>query len=196
MSQASPLSRVVEIMREADYVQVSQPSEVGGIPFEFAAMLAGKTSLDLVILVDCAVETDLERTRRRVEGLARALDLVRSRRSLTVVFVGPPPDSGLVRAIAIVARVLRVNTPSEEADIKDGIAVLLPLEILTEEAEDEETWPATRQTLIEEMPDNTKPVLVAAKSGSNAVEKAVGRVLSEPIETIMEGDADREWEGS
>jgi hypothetical protein len=196
VSQATPLNRVIKVLEEAAYTQVDQPSEVGGIPFDFAAMLAGKTSLDLVILIDCAVETNVKQTRRRVEGLARALDLVRSRRSLTVVFVGPPPDSALVRAIATVARVLRVNTPSEEADIKDGIAVLLPLKILTEEADDEETWPSTRQTLIDEISDDAKPVLVAAKSGSDAVEKAVGRVLAEPIEAFAEGSAEPERESS
>ena len=173
MTQASPLRRVIKILEDASYGQVSQPTEVGGIPFEFAAMLAGNSSLDLVILVDCAVEADLEQTRRRVEGLARALDLVRSRRSLTVVFVGPPPEPTLVRAIATVARVLRVRTPSDEADVRAGIAVLLPLQILDEEADGEESWPASRQAMTEAVPKEARPVVAAAKSGSTAVEAAV-----------------------
>jgi hypothetical protein len=177
---------VIKVLEDASYGQVRQPTEVGGIPFEFAAMLAGNGSLDLVILVDCAVETDLEQTRRHVEGLARALDLVRSRRSLTVVFVGPPPDPTLVRTIATVARVLRVGTPSDEADVRAGIAVLLPLQILDEEADGEEGWPASRQAMTEGMPKEARPVMAAAKSGRTAVEAAVSRVLGEPLASATE----------
>jgi hypothetical protein len=191
MTQAGPLRRVTKVLEDASYVQVSQPTEVGGIPFEFAAMLAGKSSLDLVILVNSEVETDFEQTRRRVEGLTRALDLVRSRRSLTVVFVGPPPDPKLIRAIATVARVLRVRT-GDEADIRTGIAVLLPLKILEEEADGEESWPVSRQAMAEAMSEEAKSVMAAAKTGSTAVEAAVGRVLGEPLASA----AEPELEGS
>src|SRR5207237_216458 len=137
-----PVERVVAVLEGAGYEIVEQPRRIGGIPFEFAAMLAGRSSLDLIALVDLAVDADDERTRRRVEGLARALALVRSRRSLTVVLVGPRRDPGLIQAIAGVARVLTVGSPGEddEADLRDALAVLLPLEVATEDEDAAGSW--------------------------------------------------------
>jgi hypothetical protein len=188
VSEPGPIGRVVGVLEGAGYEIVEQPRRIGGIPFEFAAMLAGRGSLDLIALVDLAIDTDDDRIRRRVEGLARALDLVRSRRSLTVVLVGPRRDPGLIQAIAGVARVLPVGSPGkdDDADLRDALAVLLPLEVATEDDDATDSWTAARDHMIAAYPAETAGVLSAARSGKAAVENALREMLGEPIEQLFE----------
>jgi hypothetical protein len=196
VSAIGPVERVVAVLDGAGYETVEQPRRIGGIPFEFAAMLAGRSSLDLIALVDLAVDTDDERIRRRVEGLARALDLVRSRRSLTVVLVGPRRGVGLIQAIAGVARVLTVGSPApdEEADLRDALAVLLPLEVATEEDDAADPWVAIRDRIIAAHPVGIEAVLSAAHSGTTAVENALRDTLGEPIAELYDTEGQEEHE--
>jgi hypothetical protein len=176
---------VISFLADAGYEVVEQPQPVAGIPFEFAGMLAGRTSLDLIAVVDLAIDLDDDVIRRRIEGLARALDLVRSRRSLTVVLVGPRRPA-LIRAIAGVARVLSVGTLREDDDraLPDALAVLLPLEVTTEGGGAADSWPATRERMMAEYPKEIVPVLSAARSGETAVEMALGEILRAPIAVL------------
>lgn len=192
MNATGPVERVVAVLEGAGYEIVEQPRRIGGIPFEFAAMLAGRSSLDLIALVDLAVDVDDERIRRRVEGLARALDLVRSRRSLTAVLVGPRRGAGLIQAIAVVARVLTVGSPGEddEADLRNALAVLLPLEVTTEDGDAADSWVAARDRMVAAHPAETEVLLSAARSGKAAVESALRDMLGEPIDAIREDEED------
>jgi hypothetical protein len=192
-----PIERVIAVLVGAGYEIVEQPRPIGGIPFEFAAMLAGRSSLDLIALVDLAVDTDDERIRRRIEGLARALDLVRSRRSLTIILVGPRRGTDLIRAIAGVARALTVGTPGadDEAAIRDALAVLLPLEISTHEGGAPDAWDAAREQMTADHPDEVGSVLAAARSSEAAVESALREILSEPISELHEAEDASEEEG-
>src|SRR4051812_14749840 len=103
---SAAVQRVVDRLDGAGYAVLDQPVAIGGIPFEFSAMLVGRHSLDLVIVADTLADPDHERLRRRLNGLARALDVVGSRRTLTVVLVGPRPPAPVMHALADVARVL------------------------------------------------------------------------------------------
>ncbi len=190
MSASGPVERVVVLLESAGYETVEQPRPIGGIPFEFAAMLAGRSSLDLIALVDLAIDTDDEHIRRRIEALARALDLVSSRRSLTVVLVGPWRGPGLIQSISGVARVLTVGTPGEdtEADLCDALAVLLPLELATEDDDAAESWGAARDQMSAAHLAETEVVLSAARSGKAAVETALRDLLGEPIDDVYEAD--------
>jgi hypothetical protein len=184
------------MLEEAGYDLVEQPL-VAGIPFEFAAMLAGSGSLDLVAIVDLALDSDVERIRRRIEGLARALDLVKSRRSLTVVLVGPRPEQSLIQAIAGVARVLTVGSPGDkdDASLRDSLAVLLPLDLATEEQNGNGmAWDETRERLLASHPAELSPVLTAASRGENAVTEALRGVLAEPIEELEEDNYEEDFE--
>src|SRR4051812_47012848 len=115
-------------------------------------MLAGSNSLDLIAIVDLATESDDDQIRRRIEALAQALDLVRSRRSLTVVLAGPRRGAGLIQAIAGVARVLTVGTPREGAELRDALAVLLPLEIAPDDTGVVDVWAQARERLLDTHP--------------------------------------------
>jgi hypothetical protein len=190
---SGPIGRTVNVLTDAGYEIVEQPREIGGIPFEFAAMLAGQASLDLIALVDLAIDTDAERIRRRVTGLARALDLVRSLRSLTIVLVGPQPDPGLVQAIAGVARVLTVGTPAaDDPTLRDALAVLLPLEVQTDDSRVDEAWAEAMQQIAADHPSEGARVLAAANSGDEAVSAALRDILSEPIDAMYEPEANGE----
>lgn len=193
MTGTGPIERVVTLLAGAGYEVVEQPRAIGGIPFEFAAMLAGRGSLDLIVLVDLAIDTDRERIRRRVAGLARALDLVRSRRSLTIVLVGPSPDAALVQAIAGVARVLTVGTPpADDAPLRDALAVLLPLEVETEDSKADDVWAEAMQRFRADHPAEAGRVLAAADAGEDAVVAALHDILGEPLDTLYESEGDGE----
>lgn len=191
-----PVEQVVSVLEEAGYEIIEQPRAIGGIPFEFAAMLAGRSSLDLIALVDLAVDADDEHIRRRVEGLARALDLVRSRRSLTLVLVGPRRGAGLIQSIVGVARVLPVGSPGDEdeADLRDALAVLLPLEVATEDDGAADSWAAARDRMVAAYPDDSEAVLSAAPLGKAAVENALRETLREPIDDLHDAEDDEEDE--
>lgn len=175
MSTSQPVERVVELLHEASYERLPQPVAVGGIPFEFSAVLAASSSLDLVVLVDTVTDDDVLSIRRRVEGLSRALDLAHSRRPLTVVLIGPEPVPELQLALTHVARVLAAGVPSGERELREAIAVLLPLDIVTV-TEMPESWPSAREKLLAAHPD-AADLLEAAKVGSEAVAQAARRHL-------------------
>jgi len=189
-----PVQRVVALLEDAGYESVEQPRLIGGIPFEFAAMLAGVNSLDLIAIVDVEAEADRGRLRGRVEGLAGALDLVRSRRSLTLVLVGVRPEPELIQALVRVGRVLVTTAPSGdegEVEMRDALAVLLSLEIATDSGSAAESWAAARASIAAAYPAEAKSVLAAANAGAAAVENALGDLLAEPLRAVSP-DADGE----
>jgi hypothetical protein len=60
MTAGGPVARVTALLGEAGYELIKQP-EVAGIPFQFDATLAAGASLDLVVVVNLAVEPDEKR---------------------------------------------------------------------------------------------------------------------------------------
>src|SRR3546814_11630079 len=66
---------------------------------------------------------------QQVEGIARALDVMRSRRPLTTIVVGPRPVGKTLEALAQVGRILSVEEATDPAELRDQLAVLLPLEL-------------------------------------------------------------------
>lgn len=175
MSASQPVERVVALLREASYGPLPEPVAIAGIPFEFSAVLAASSSLDLVVVVDTVTDTNLVSVRRRVEGLSRALDLVESRRPLTVVLIGPEPMPELQLALTRVARVLVAGVPSGDRELREALAILLPLELVTV-TEMPESWRSAREKLLAAHPDAAE-LLQAAGVGSEAVAEAARRHL-------------------
>lgn len=175
MSASQPVDRVVTLLREASYEPLPQPVAVAGIPFEFSAVLTASSSLDIVAVVDTVTDTDVANIRRRVEGLSRALDLVESRRPLTVVLIGPEPAPELQLALTRVARVLVAGVPSDERELREAIAVLLPLDVVTV-TEMPESWRSARDKLLAAHPE-AADLLEAAKVGAEEVAEAARRHL-------------------
>ena len=171
VSASPPVERVVAVLQEAGYDRLPQPVEVAGIPFEFAATLVARAGLDLVLVVDTITDNDEASLRLRVDGLGRALDLVESRRPLTVILVGPEPAADLHLSLTRVARVLTAGTRGDEHDLRRGIAVLLPLEPQAV-AEMPESWRSAREKLLRAHPAGAH-ALEAANGGPAAVADAV-----------------------
>jgi hypothetical protein len=175
VSASQPVERVVSLLGEAGYERLQQPVEVATIPFEFSAVLAGRSSLDLIVIVDTVTDSDVASIRLRVEGLSRALDLVESRRPLTVILVGPEPMQELQLALTRIARVLVVGVPHDDRELREPIAVLLPLE-LGAVTEMPESWRSAREKLLAAHPD-AAGLLDAAKVGAEEVAAAARRHL-------------------
>jgi len=185
---ADPVRRVIATLSGEGYEQVDPPMRVGGIKFAFAAMLVGRASLDLVVVVDTAVGIDDDSLRAQIQGLARALDLVRSRRSLTVIFVGPHPHAALVQTLSGVARVLRTGSPGpEDTDaLRRAIAVLLPLEISGEDEDAAQSWGESRERIVVGLPLEVKRLVEQSRSGSASVEAALRDFLAEPLDGVLD----------
>ncbi len=185
---ADPVRRVIATLSGEGYKQVDTQMRVGGIKFEFAAMLAGRASLDLVVVVDTALGLDDDSLRAQVQGLARALDLVRSRRSLTVIFVGPHPAAALVQTLSGVARVLRTGSPGPEDTValRRAIAVLLPLQISGEDEVTAQSWADSRERIVAGLPPEVRRLVDQSRSGSASVEAALRDFLAKPLDGVLD----------
>lgn len=185
MTPSIPVERVESLLVEAGYRRVDTPLHVGSIPFQFAATLVGgKHALDLVVVIDTVTERPDGRILKKVEGLARALDLVGSRRTVSVVLVGPMPGGMTIEAMARVCRVLAVGTPTgTEADqsIRDSLAILLPLGLPVASSQLAEPMTQVVRALGDTYDDVAARLVEAATAGKEQVEAAVGDLLEDVL---------------
>ncbi|MER9174404.1 hypothetical protein NKH72_12455 [Mesorhizobium sp. M0955] len=124
--------RVVEILvGEGGYRELPKPLKIGTLLFDFTHILvAGNKANDLVIVIELKGDTADDVVVRKVLALTRALDVLRSRRSLTAVLTSGQADPDTVRAISRVCRVLPIGSPTGPNSInavRDWLSVLLPL---------------------------------------------------------------------
>lgn len=125
----TPLERAIKVLKDNGYRSVQQPFGVGSSTFNFDAVLTAEQSLDLVLLQDTTLRSG-ERIRREVIAFGRSLDVLGSRRTLTLVLVGQPIDPLNLDSLSQVCRVLPVGPlESGDARLRDWLAVLLPLEL-------------------------------------------------------------------
>jgi hypothetical protein len=166
---------------------------VASLPFDFAAtLIARERALDLIVVVDMEAEKDERRLVQNVQSLARALDVMRSRRPLTVVLAGPPPNSATLSALKRVCRVLTVGVPtgpSAEQALRDALAVLLPLPHLDEMSALAD-W---RSELHAQLPESENRGLIdlllpAADHGADAVEEEFAARLRREIAPALQED--------
>ena len=110
MTASTPVERVAEILAGAGYRRVATPLEIAGLKFELPTAFVGTSpSPDLIIVADTAFEDEL-RILRKIESIARAMDVVRSKRPLTAVLAGPRPSSATIDSMSRVCRVLPIGT--------------------------------------------------------------------------------------
>jgi hypothetical protein len=131
LTVATAIERIIGLLTTAGFRGLDTPVTIAGVKFDFDAVLVGTGSMpDLVIVVDTTIEKD-ERVRTKMEAVGRALDVVRSKRPLTVILAGPRPRTSVLEAISKVCRVLPIGTlggsESDEAALKNWLAVLMPL---------------------------------------------------------------------
>jgi len=186
MTPRGNVDRVSGLLTEAGYHALAQPIIIGGIPFESAAILAKDKWLELITVVDTVLDSDAEALRAKIEGLARALDLVESRRALTVILVGPRPSQTLDSELKQVARVLSVpaSTPEDsESALRDALAVLLPLDLSTASNQTLASWPNVREHLRAKYPaKEIEPIFKAVPRGQGRVRTTLHDALIELLD--------------
>ena len=129
MTAALPAERVADVLSAAGYRRLPSPLQVAGLSFEVAAAFVGVGhSADLLVVGDMAASGE-RKVIQQVEGVARALDVMRSHRPLTLVIVGPRPIGKPLETLSQLGRVLAVEEATDPLDLRDRLAVLLPLEL-------------------------------------------------------------------
>lgn len=127
MTGGLPADRVAALLGASGYRTVASPLQIAGLTFEVAGAFVGTDhSADLVVIGDMAVNAERSVV-QQVEGIARALDVLRSRRPLTIVIVGPRPVGKTLEDLAQVGRILPVGEANDPAELRDQLAILLPL---------------------------------------------------------------------
>lgn len=189
--------RVVEILvQQGKYRELSQPMKIGSLSFEFDhTLVASEHANDLVIVIKLKSGTSDEALVRKVLALTRALDVLKSRRSVTAVLTSGPALPETVQSISRVCRVLPIGAPSgpkaAEA-VRDWLSVLLPI-----------SQPAMVDTLVDWIGDLRAEIpaiaagpfadalVAAAPLGKQAVEHRLADAIRTAVEpALAEGEDD------
>ena len=194
MTARTLTSFVVERLEAVGYRRVVTPFSVGTISFDFTAALQGSggRASDLVLVIDTSVTTDPlkigERSRQRLEALARALDIAGSSLVLTAVLVGAPLPPPVVETIAKASRVLIVADDPRDASagdrdaaaqaFDDRLRVLLPLQLMPNDEAAADPLGAVLRTLESDaIRVFAEPLFSQASRGEKAVARALGDLL-------------------
>jgi hypothetical protein len=185
----TPVERVVSLLKNVHYRPLQTPLEIATLRFDAGAALVGTGHMaDLVLVFDSAT-TPADRIQRSVEGIARALDVVGSRRPLTVIIVGLVPSASVLADLSKSCRVLPLgsatNEPTDQA-MKDWLAALLPLDIPTTVANLES--PLALLESAGEATEFSAQILNAARGGSAAVSREFIRRLESALAPVERND--------
>ena len=116
MTAGMPAERVAEILLRAGYRRIDPPLRIAGIEFDIAAAFVGVGhSADLVVVADMAAHGE-RKVVQQIEGIARALDVMRSHRPLTTVIIGPRPVGKTLETLSQVGRILPVFPRQERRE--------------------------------------------------------------------------------
>jgi hypothetical protein len=192
MTAMTPVERVAEPIGSC---RIQADRDTAGhrrAEFEFPAVFVGKTgaSLDLIIVADTAFESE-GRIQQKVEGLARALDGMRSRRPLTVILTGPRPRGATLDGLSQVCRVLPAGDAAHNEMLENALAVLLPLN-LPEPKDDLTDIRNVLQRRLGERDPITDDLVVAAYDGKNAVRERLHELIAEPFDALDFDQEDKE----
>lgn len=183
MSNEHDTERVVAALEDVGYESLGSSVQVGSVPYEFDRVLVGPPgTLDLVI-VEQLTDVSGRRLRQKLSGLARALDVVGSRRSITAVLLGETEDRVSLGAIGQVSRYLLV-APSELEEagaLHDRLSILLPLELGPGEEDPADPDAELRRRLPSGLDKGGRAILDAAQESEAAVERALRAYINESL---------------
>ena len=132
MNVLSPVQKVVNHLEQSGYKKLPNTLQLASLSFEFPAVVVSADSQsDLVIVVD-TIDNDDNKLREKIEGVARALDVLRSKRSITTVVVGRRPDNDILNDISRYCRVLPLGAEDGacfETSLVNWLRVLTPLSL-------------------------------------------------------------------
>jgi hypothetical protein len=192
LSAATPVDRVTELLVGAGYRLINKPFQLAGLTFDFSAAFVGtKPSPDFIVVADTAFDHETL-ILKKLEGIARAMDALGSRRPLTAVLAGPKPTTSVLDAMSKVCRVLPIGVVvdvSADTALRNWLAVLLPLELPEPSgtlADSIEEISANMADLAPELADLPK----LASGGSAAVEQRLHEIIAACLE-IDEADSEQ-----
>ena len=162
-------------LEDAGYQRIVDGLRVGELKFQFpAAFVKAQNSADLILVADIASESETQLT-RKVDGVARALDIARSTRSLTLVVTGPRPSAAALESLSRVCRVLptgNISGADGTAILKNWLAVLLPLMLPQPESVASDSL-ARIHASAKNLDDPITKLIDIALQGKDAVSKAL-----------------------
>ena len=187
MTATTPVERISDIFEAAGYRRLSGPLKMAGLGFDFPAVFVGADrSPDLILVADTAYEA-AARIQRKVEGVGRALDVLRSKRPVTVVLAGPRPEAEVIDAMTKVGRVLPVGTQVDQDPaiaLRNWLAVLLPL-TLPQPSQDVVDPLASVQAVSSDIDAQIRGLIDVAAQGADEVQTNLHDILKK---TLGEGD--------
>lgn len=193
MNMSGPVGRVVAFLQAVGFQLLPPPLVIRQSAFEFDAVMMGPgEASDIILIADTVNYKDAEIV-RRIQGVARALDLARSRNPLTSVLVGPRPHSIHLSKIMQVCRVLPVGTaPSDpelsKAHLSNWLAVLTPLDQIDMDGVVADPMAALRER-IGDMSEEIQALCEHVPEGFGAVESAANALLSKHLNKAWNEEA-------
>ena len=181
------------LIREGGYRELPRPLKIGSLSFDFAhALVAGDKANDLVVVIELKGDIPDDTVIRKVLSLARALDVLQSKRSVTVVLTSGQAAPETLHSLSRVCRVLPVGSPygPKAVDaVRDWLSVLLPLS----QPPPVETFVDWQSDLRNCIPDNaagplSEELVKAAPSGAIAVEEVLASTIRALVDSILEDD--------
>lgn len=182
----TPTGRIVGTLESVGYKRVPPPLAIAGLTFDFQAVFLGdERSLDLILVADMAFDNQ-QTLLRSVEGVARTLDVIRSKRPITLVLAGPKPNAEVLEAMSRVCRVLSISSAkSEDPDsaVRNSLAVLLPLKIPSASAVTAEPMGQVGQRSLTIDPEIRKLIGTSLR-GADTVQSELHKLLIRQLPTI------------
>ncbi len=179
MTDSTPVGRITVALEGAGYQRIASALQVGELKFQFpAAFVKAKSSAELILVADIASETEAQLT-RKVDGVARALDIAASTRSLTLVVTGPRPSAAALESLGRVCRVLPTgNITGDDGDevLKNWLAVLLPLSLPMPESASGNSL-SRIHAAAQSLDETTRKLIDAASLGKRAVSKELHSII-------------------
>lgn len=179
MTDSTPVGRVTVALEDAGYQRIASGLQVGELKFQFpAAFVKAKSSAELILVADIASESEAQLI-RKVDGVARALDIAASTRSLTLVVTGPRPSAATLESLGRVCRVLPTgNISGDDGDevLKNWLAVLLPLSLPQPESVAGNSLARIHAT-AQNLDETTRKLIDVASQGEGAVSKELYSII-------------------
>lgn len=190
MTDSTPVGLVTSALVGAGYLRLPDVLIVGGMKLDFSAAFVNQnSSTELVLVADTAFE-DEALLIRKMNGVARALDVSRSRRSLTLALVGPRPKPATLESLGKVCRVLPLGSVTgTNADIvvRNWLSVLLPLTL--PQADGLAINPLTQVgTLAASLDEALQRIVDIAVQGESAVRQGLHKLIDDASSAPEEQD--------
>jgi len=183
MTASTPVEMVSDLLEAANYRRLPTPLEIAGLSFDLPAAFVGTDrASDLVIVADTAFEP-AQRILRKIEGIGRALDVMRSRRPVTAVLAGPRPAADILSSLSKVCRVLPIGTPVDDdpdTALTNWLAVLLPLKLPVPTQGIADPLEALRARL-DDLAESVANLTNDADKGADAVQASFHTLLNETL---------------